>query len=218
VQLAALVKMHNVPPALVLNSDQTGVHLVPNTQYQRATRGAKAVTCNGSGEKRQITANPCTAADGTSLPLQLIYQGKTSRCLPAGNYRSDPRFKGWQWNWSENHWANLATTKTHVNEIVEPYRQRVIAEEGLPADQKCILLIDCWPVCTPLCSQARPLVTITLPGLNYASLVPWSHIRHCIVLLVHVCIKLGGRACVHAVLGTQSLAYFNNNQRDVYTL
>jgi hypothetical protein len=141
------VKLHNVPEALVLNTDQTGVQLVPNATYQRAPCGAKSVSCNGSGEKRQITANPTTAADGTSLPLQLIYQGKTQRCLPAGNYQHDPRFKGWQWNWSENHWANFTTTQTHIMRIIAPYRDRVVAELGLPADQKCILLLDCWPVC-----------------------------------------------------------------------
>ena len=72
-QLASLVNAHSVPPELVLNTDQTGVHLVPNTQYQRATTGVKDVSCNGSGEKRQITCNPTTAADGTSLPMQVIF-------------------------------------------------------------------------------------------------------------------------------------------------
>lgn len=141
-----MVKTHNVPKELVLNTDQTGMPLVPSTDYQRAEKGAKSVTSNGAGDKRQITANPTTAASGAMLPLQVIYQGKTLQSLPGGNVPRDSRFKGWQWSVTENHWANLTTTKTHVKSIIVPYHKRIIAEQGLPEDQKCIWIIDCWPV------------------------------------------------------------------------
>ena len=147
VQLAALVRCHKIPSSLVMNTDQTGIPLVPSTAYTRAEKGAKSVTCNGAGDKRQMTANPTTAADGTMLPLQLIYQGLTLKSLPGGNIPRDGRFKGWQWSVSENHWANIRTTKSHVISIIAPYIKRIVKEGNLPDDQKAVWIIDCWPVC-----------------------------------------------------------------------
>jgi hypothetical protein len=70
-QLAFLVDKYDIPPELVLNSDQTGVPFVPAPQYQWAPKGSKDVSVNGFGEKRQITATPTTTASGDSLPLQV---------------------------------------------------------------------------------------------------------------------------------------------------
>ena len=64
--MAFLVDMYEVPPELVVNSDQTGVAFVPAPQHNWAQKGTKDVSANGYGEKRQITATPSTA-----LPLQV---------------------------------------------------------------------------------------------------------------------------------------------------
>lgn len=70
-QVTLVVHTHNIPPDLVINSDQTGMPLVPSPQYTRAPKGALDVTVNGYGEKRQITVTPSNTADGKSLPLQV---------------------------------------------------------------------------------------------------------------------------------------------------
>jgi hypothetical protein len=70
-QMTFLIVMYNIPAALCINSDQTGVPLTPCDNYTRAPAGAKEVTATGYGDKRQITATPTTAADGTVLPLQV---------------------------------------------------------------------------------------------------------------------------------------------------
>jgi hypothetical protein len=71
VQVTLVVHTNKIPAELVINSDQTGIPLIPSPQYTRAPKGAKDVSVNGYGEKRQITVTPSNSADGRSLPLQV---------------------------------------------------------------------------------------------------------------------------------------------------
>lgn len=93
-QIAMLVDLYDIPDALVVNSDQTGIPLVPSSDYTRAAKGAKDVSTHGHGDKRQITVVPSTAANGESLPMQVIYQGKTSQSLPPIMKRTGAKFAG----------------------------------------------------------------------------------------------------------------------------
>lgn len=93
-QIAHLVDLYDVPAELVVNSDQTGIPLVPSSDYTRAAKGAKDVSTHGHGDKRQITVVPSTAATGMSLPMQVIYQGKTQQCLPPIMKRTGAKFAG----------------------------------------------------------------------------------------------------------------------------
>lgn len=93
-QIAHLVDLYEIPAELVVNSDQTGIPLVPSSDYTRAPKGAKDVSTHGHGDKRQITIVPSTAANGESLPLQVIYQGKTQQSLPPIMKRSGAKFAG----------------------------------------------------------------------------------------------------------------------------
>ena len=93
-QIAFLADLYDIPAELVVNSDQTGMPLVPASDFTRAPKGAKDVSTNGQGDKRQITVVPSTAANGESLPMQVIYQGKTSASLPPVEKRSGSKFAG----------------------------------------------------------------------------------------------------------------------------
>lgn len=55
-----------------------------------------------------------------------------------------------------------------MEQIYDPYVQRVIIEEGLNADQKSVLLLDCYPVHT---------------GVEFRSYVK-SHFPNVIILFV----------------------------------
>jgi hypothetical protein len=70
-QATFVIHTNNIPPSLVINSDQTGLPTIPSPQYSRAPRGAKDVSVNGYGEKRQITVTPSNTAARESLPLQV---------------------------------------------------------------------------------------------------------------------------------------------------
>ena len=48
--------MEEIPPSLIFNWDQTGLHLVPSSSWTMARKGSKRVEMIGMEDKRQITA------------------------------------------------------------------------------------------------------------------------------------------------------------------
>ena len=65
--------MEEIPPELILNWDQTGIHLVPASAWTMELAGSKRVEISGVDNKQQITAIFCGLLTGDFLPLQLIY-------------------------------------------------------------------------------------------------------------------------------------------------
>ena len=51
-----MVEMEEIPSQLILNWDQTGLHLVPASNWTMANKGLKHVEMKGIEDKRQITA------------------------------------------------------------------------------------------------------------------------------------------------------------------
>jgi hypothetical protein len=132
--LAFLVHSFSIPEALVVNMDQRGMHLVPtggSRTYEK--KGRKEVAVAGTEDKRQITIMVSSAADGTTLAPQLIFQGKTDRSMPAGSAVQLAKLDGWTFEATENHWSNLVTTKKWEIQILEPYHKKVSALKDVPA-------------------------------------------------------------------------------------
>ena len=76
---AYLIKVHNIPESLVVNSDQTDIHLVPTGGARTwNTKGIKQVRVNGLEDKRQVTVVVSSAATGEVLPFQVVFQGLSS--------------------------------------------------------------------------------------------------------------------------------------------
>ena len=76
------VEMDEIPPALDINLDQTGIHYVPAGSWTMDKEGAKRVEIIAADDKRQITAVFAGTQSGDFLPPQLIYKDTTHRCLP----------------------------------------------------------------------------------------------------------------------------------------
>ena len=109
--------MEDIPADLVLNWDHTGIYYVPVSSYTMEKEGSKRVEIVGIEDKRQITAvflQPCMS--GTLLPVQLIYQGKTPKCLPSVQLPSY-----WDITFTDNHWLNENTMLQHLEKILFPY-------------------------------------------------------------------------------------------------
>jgi hypothetical protein len=66
--IAYCVALHDIPPELVINRDQTSLHLLPCRGISRAWVGSKEV---GQDERSQQTWQP-----------PLIFTGKSDACLP----------------------------------------------------------------------------------------------------------------------------------------
>ncbi len=63
-----------------------------------AMEGSKRVEIVGIDDKRQITAVFGCTLKGDFLPPQIIYSGKTQRCVPTINFPSD-----WHVTYTPNH-------------------------------------------------------------------------------------------------------------------
>ena len=150
-RVAYIVKKKQVPPRLVINSDQVGQHLVAGCDTGTfAESGAKTVEVVGSDDKRMFTFVVSSDAEGTLLPFQVVLQGKDAGngALRALNQDvvSQMQKDGHRFEQTSNHWSNLTTMKQIVKTIIDPAIQRAIRELTLPADQIAIWLIDCWKV------------------------------------------------------------------------
>ena len=93
-------------------------------------QGTKKIEVIGKGDKRQITAVFGGTMMGDFLPLQLIYEGKTERCLPRYKFPA-----AWHVTQSESHWSNETTMKQYIEKIVLPYVTRKREKLELCHDQ-----------------------------------------------------------------------------------
>lgn len=143
-RLAAQIEMYDVHASLVINLDQTGVHLVPASFWTYDPAGSSSVAVVGAEDKRQITAVVASSLYGDVLPLQLIFQGKTERSHPPSTPSSiSARVHVTH---SPNHWSNVETMQQWVEHVFIPYRERCVRQFELRADAAAILVLDVWAV------------------------------------------------------------------------
>ena len=135
--IAGIVDVEEIPPSLIINWDHTALKYVPVGSWTMAKEGSKKVPLAGVDDKRQITAVLGIALDGSFLPPQLIYQGKSPNCLPQVRFPDD-----WHITHTPNHWANEQTTIHYIQKIVLPYICRKKKEMNLLANQHSLCIFD----------------------------------------------------------------------------
>ena len=75
---------------------------------------------------------------GKFFPIQLIYKGITSKCLPKNvNFPKD-----WDITCTENHWSNESTSIDYLVKIVIPYVNGRRKELKLSADHPALAIFD----------------------------------------------------------------------------
>ena len=130
----AVVNMEEIPAELILNWDQTGIHLVPASAWTMDQAGSKRVEIMGVNDKRQITAVFCGTLTGDFLPIQIIYQGKTERCHPHYKFLCD-----WHVTHSPKHWSTEETMVQYIEKIVVPY---VECQRDIVGDKSALVIMD----------------------------------------------------------------------------
>ncbi|ELU15161.1 hypothetical protein CAPTEDRAFT_190778 [Capitella teleta] len=140
-QLEEAAVEHHVPKQLVVNWDQTAIHYIPVSNYTMDERGASNINVARIDDKREFTAVLAGAADETFLPPQLIVEGLTKRCHP----KLRPGVI-WPENWdvthNKKHWSNEDSMIRYFQNVLLPYRSRVVEAANLPKDQKMVCLFD----------------------------------------------------------------------------
>lgn len=102
-----------------------------------AKEGSKRIEIAGTEDKRQITAVFANTMAGNFLCPQIIYSGKTQRCLPTVQFP-----KGWHVTYTENHWANEKTTEDYINLILLPYIKQKRTDLSLKPEQPALVIFD----------------------------------------------------------------------------
>ena len=98
----SLSTFEEIPNDLIINWDQTGIKYVPVSEWTMAEYKSKQVEVSGIEDKKQITATFAASLTGTFLPVQLVYQGKTSKCHPSIDFPD---------NWHVTHSPNTGVMK-----------------------------------------------------------------------------------------------------------
>lgn len=132
-----VIEMDEVPPQLVINWDQTGIHYVPVSEWTMEKCGAQRVPIAGITDKRQITAVFAGTSAGDFLPPQLVYQGKSRKCVPTIKFPDD-----WDVTFSHNHWSNEDTMKSYLRKVIIPYVNKKREELKLPQNHPGLVLFD----------------------------------------------------------------------------
>ena len=81
-----------------------------------AAKGSKNVPIKGSTDKHVITATFTITLDKLFLPMQLIYAGKTKKCLQRVQFASSSSL-----SFSRKHYSNEEESIKVLNDIVIPY-------------------------------------------------------------------------------------------------
>ena len=99
-----VAQMDEISEDMIVNWDQTGVNYVPVSSWTMEEEGSKRIEMIGKDDKRQLTVLFAGSLSGDLLPIQIIYQRKSSRCLPKFNFPDK-----WHVTYTANHWANENT-------------------------------------------------------------------------------------------------------------
>ena len=122
IDVRSVIKMEDVPPSLVLNWDHTAIKIVPSSNWTMEKKGTKRVEIAAIDDKRQITALFACTISGNFLPMQLIYKGTTTKCLP--KLKDEGFSSDWHITYTANHWANEVTTIAYLEKVIIPYVKR----------------------------------------------------------------------------------------------
>ena len=140
-EIASKVSDHNIPDELIFNADQTPSKYVAASKVTMAETNKKNIPIKGASDKRAITLTVIQSLSGDILPLQIIYTGKTKRCLPKNASKNKHKFL---FSFNKSHWSNEKETLRLINDILDPYINEVKEKLGLPQDKKCLLIWDAF--------------------------------------------------------------------------
>lgn len=129
---------NHIPDALIINWDETSVDCIPQNNYTMDVRGVGTVKIVGKGDKRNVSGVFAAARDGSKLPAQIIYEGKTKRCEAPGHLFP----ANWDINHSKKHWSTTQTKNDLVDRIIVSYVKETRERLNKTAEQKALVIYD----------------------------------------------------------------------------
>ena len=122
---------------MVINLDKTPSKFVPGCNKTLAKKGCKSVPITGSTDKRIITAIFSITLTGEFLPVQLIYGGKTTKCISAVSFPAD-----FVISVNKKHYINEKEALTMLENIVIPYVEQQHVSLNLAFDHPALIIMN----------------------------------------------------------------------------
>ena len=149
-RIAYGIKEEDIPPQLLVNTDQTQVIYAQGSKLKWAQTYSHQVTIIGKDEKHAFTIVVSVLQSDKLLPFQAIYQGYSSRSCPS---ESAPDYDvaaaaGFRFEFSKTktYWLTHETMHSFVERILVLYLSEQKTKLGLPKSQKSIWQIDVWSI------------------------------------------------------------------------
>jgi hypothetical protein len=116
------IKEEDIPVSLYVNTDQTQVIYAQGSNLTWTKQGVKQVTTISEDEKQAFTAIVSGSCSGKLLPLQIVYQGATTKSCPrsTATHYNERISHGFQFECSktDTYWSTQETMKSLVNNII----------------------------------------------------------------------------------------------------
>ena len=121
-RIASIIEEHVIRKEFILNLDQTPLSYISPGKYTFNLNDAKTVVIKGIDDKRQITVTFTVIMTRTFLPIQLIYEGETPKCLPRFDFPADFNVTVF-----DNHWSNTEKSIELFEKVIFPYLKQAKA-------------------------------------------------------------------------------------------
>ena len=133
--IKSIVSFEEIPQTLLLTGIRQVYVFVGSWTMEK--EGTRRVELAGKDDVQKFTAVSSGLMAGDFLSIQLIYQGKTKRCIPKAKFSAD-----WDVTFSENHWSNKGTMADYLNKVLIPYVERKRLELHLESRYPAVVLFD----------------------------------------------------------------------------
>lgn len=150
-RIAYIAENNKIPAALCFHADETGVELLPNSNYTLDHKGTRHVAISHMDEKKQATVMLGGNMAGLVLRPFIIFQGISSAKLLVQleedlmEHRENhefPELEPISQGHSTSHWMNKDMAKIWVKEILLPAVREETAKKGLQSDHPFMLVWD----------------------------------------------------------------------------
>ncbi|WAR09629.1 hypothetical protein MAR_034705 [Mya arenaria] len=198
-KVQGMIQEHHIPDSFVLNFDQTGCHMVPGGEWTMGEMGSALVTIAGLDDKRQMTALLIVMKSGWMLLPQLIYVGKTDRCLPKCVVFPE----SWDLTCTESLWSNKGSMVLFAEKILLPYINGVRESPHSVTNRRWLFLISSGPTRAPT------------SNVSYATMASVKHRLQPLDLTVNFEYKENIKSCFHEWYSAQVVPPLDDDAKDM---
>lgn len=144
-KLRDVIVRKRIPAEIVVNMDESGNNMDVTDDSTLEQKGAATVAIRNLGNRAHMTSAMAISAAGTLLPSWLIFAGKTDAVIPRdddGHVLNLKMCVSTQSRKARSAFMDGDLFQSYIEEILVPYRARMIEQLGLRDTQWMALVLD----------------------------------------------------------------------------